>query len=132
MNLQRFIPILGLALALAGPAAAQSSPPPAALVRLHDALHLTPDQEPAWGAYAAAITPNATAQARHRQAEQLMPQLPTPRRIALIEATMATDQADFKLQGLAVIHFYDQLTPAQQRLFDSETLRPGGGSRPPG
>ncbi|QUD88924.1 Spy/CpxP family protein refolding chaperone [Phenylobacterium montanum] len=134
MILQRLISGLGLLLLLAGPAAAQSESaqpaPPAALIRLHDALGLTPDQEPAWRTYAAAITPSAAAQARHQQAAELMPRLPTPRRIALIEATMAADQADFRLQGLAVVHFYDLLSPAQQRIFDNQTAAPASESRP--
>lgn len=61
-----------------------------------------------------------------------MPRLPTPRRIALIEATMAADQADFRLQGLAVVHFYDLLSPAQQRIFDNQTAAPASESRPLG
>ena len=89
---------------------------------LHSALALTPDQEPAWQAYQQALAPNATAQGRHRSAEMLMPTLTTPRRIDLIEANM---QADFDLmhrQGEATKAFYDALSPAQQRVFDTETL----------
>ena len=60
----------------------------------------------------------------------MMPNVPAPRRIALMEATMAADLADFRKQGAAVTAFYDQLTPAQQRIFDRETLPPAGASRP--
>ena len=124
-------PVIGLCLGLllTLPAIAET-PPPATpgLMRLHDALHLTADQEPAWTAYTAAISLNATAQRRHQATEQLLPQLTTPRRIALIEATMDADRADLHRQGLAVTKFYNQLTPGQQRAFDTETLAPQGGS----
>jgi protein CpxP len=124
--LQRLMTAAAFAFIFAGAAAAQ--PASLQLARLHDALRLTSDQEPAWRAYAAAIAPGPAAEARHRQAEQLLPELPTPRRIALIEATMAADQADFHRQGLAVTRFYEQLSPAQQRIFDGETLaKPGQG-----
>ena len=89
---------------------------------LHSALHLTPDQEPAWQAYQQALEPDVQAQSRRRAAEMLMPTLSTPRRIDLIEANL---QADFDLmhrQGNATKHFYDALSPAQQRVFDIQTV----------
>jgi hypothetical protein len=52
----------------------------------------------------------------------MLPLLPTPRRIALIEATMTQDDADFRRQGAAVNAFYAKLTPEQQRTFDRDTL----------
>lgn len=116
--------VLGLsaALALAGGALAQSSS--AGLIQLHDDLKLTPDQEPAWKDYTTAIAPSAQARTRHQAATQLIPQLPTPRRIALIEATMAANNADFHRQGEAVNRFYDRLSPNQQMIFDRDTLGP--------
>jgi hypothetical protein len=92
------------------------------LTRLHDALHLTGPQEPSWTVYKRAIAPNADVEARHKATDDMLPSLPTPRRIALIAATMAADEADFRRQGAAVTAFYDQLTPAQRRTFDAETL----------
>jgi hypothetical protein len=92
------------------------------LIRLHEALGVTPAQEGAWRDYTIAIAPSAEAEDRHRAMEQLLPQLPTPRRIALIEANMERDMADFHRQGAAVIAFYQQLTPDQQRIFDAQTL----------
>jgi hypothetical protein len=92
------------------------------LIRLHDDLHLSEAQETAWTQYVRAIAPNPASQARHRAAEELMPSVPTPRRIALMEAAMADDTADFRRQGAAVVAFYNQLTPEQQRTFDRDTV----------
>jgi len=52
-------------------------------------------------------------------------QLKTPRRIALIDATMDQDVADFRRKGEAVTAFYARLTPDQQVIFDRETLSQG-------
>lgn len=111
---------LGLTLAQAGGAAAQQAPQ--RLSQLHDALHLTADQEAAWRAYAAAVTPDPMAQARHQATEKMIPGLTTPRRIALIDATMAQDIDEFRRQGQAVDAFYARLTPDQQKTFDRETV----------
>ena len=125
---------LSVTLLLVGGAAAQSSSlaSSAGLIQLHDDLKLTPDQEPAWRDYTAAIAPTAQARTRHQAATQLIPQLPTPRRIALIEATMNADNADFHRQGEAVDRFYDRLSPNQQMIFDRDTLGPTPGGGDPG
>ena len=115
--------ILGICLVVAAPPAlAAEQAVSAELIRLHDDLRLTPAQESAWGDYTRSITPNPQAEARHRAAVELMPSVPAPRRIALMEATMASDLADFRRQGQAVVAFYDQLDPDQQRIFDRETM----------
>ncbi len=129
---------MALTLALATGAAAQQRT--ANNVELHDALRLTPVQEDAWRAYQAAITPDPQAQQRHRAADMLLPQLTTPRRVALIEATAQADAADLHRQGEAVKAFYAGLTPDQQRTFDRLTADlaqarqsdTAGGGRPPG
>ncbi len=109
-------------LVLGSGAAAQPPAPTARLIELHDALRLSPDQEPAWNDYAAAIAPSPEAIARRQATEQLLPLLPTPRRIALIDATLTRDLADFRRQGAAAKGFYDRLTPDQQMIFDRQTL----------
>jgi hypothetical protein len=123
--------ILALSLALmAAPAAAQPSSAPAVspeLIRLHDDLKLSPAQEASWGAYTRAIAPSAAVDGRRRETDRMLPGLTTPRRIALIAANMAADEADFRKLGAAVTAFYGQLTPAQQKTFDDETL-PGRGT----
>lgn len=123
---------LGLCLVAGGAAAAPAaSPAPeqavnADLIRLHDDLHLTDQQEAAWRDYTTAIAPTPQMAARRRATQDLMPAVPTPRRIALIEAAMAQDAADFRRQGQAVVAFYGQLTPEQQATFDRETLPQAG------
>ena len=92
------------------------------LSTLHDALHLTAQQEDAWRAYRAAITPDPQAEARHRQAGLMLANLPTPRRVDLIDAEMQEDLATLRRQGQAVKSFYAVLTPAQQHTFDQQTL----------
>lgn len=121
--------ILGLVLAQPGVAATQQAIP-AELARLHEDLNLNAGQEPAWQAYAQAITPSADALDRHRAAEQLLPLEPTPRRIALLSANIAADQAEFRRQSQAVMAFYNQLSPEQQRVFDRETAPQSGNPGP--
>ena len=117
---------LGLALALAlatGIGATEASAQSRAVSsgELHDALLLAPAQEDAWRAYQAAIAPNAELQQRHQATQMLLPQLTTPRRVALIEATAQADTADLHRQGEAVKAFYAGLSPEQQRTFDRLT-----------
>lgn len=116
--------VLGLALCAGAmsPAQAQSTAPPR-LNQLHDALRLSAAQEDAWRAYAAALQPPPGAQARHQQMQAMMPRLTTPRRIALLDATMQQDVVDMRRQGQAVIAFYNALTPDQQAVFDRQTLQ---------
>ena len=100
------------------------------LIRLHDDLQLSDSQEHAWHDYTVAIAPNPQTQARHQATSELLPLVPTPRRIALIEATMAQDDLDFRKQGAAVNAFYGKLTLEQQKVFDRDTLPSGSDPRP--
>jgi hypothetical protein len=117
----------GLAISASGAAAAPARPPErppavsADLLRLHDDLQLSEGQEAGWRDYTQAIAPDPQVEARHRATADLLPAVPTPRRIALMQATMESDAADFRRHATAVIAFYNQLTPAQQRTFDQET-----------
>lgn len=118
---------LGICLAaLVGGAAnmatAANEPVSPELIRLHDDLRLTPAQDGAWHDYLMAIAPDPQAEARHRATQDLLPLVPTPRRIALIEATIQQDELDFRRQGEAVKAFYAKLTPEQQKVFDRDTL----------
>jgi len=110
---------LGLAAALAGGVHAQT----AQLSSLHDALHLTAAQEDGWRAYVAAISPDPSADARHRETARMMPTLSTPRRVDLINAEVDEDAALVHRQGAAVKVFYASLTPAQQHAFDRQTVQ---------
>ena len=118
--------VLALALAAAMAAGAARAQAPDALIRLHDALHLKPDQEAAWRDYAAAVTPSPDALARHRSAQEMMPRLTTPRRVALMDSVMAADLADVRRAGQGVLAFYATLTPSQKLTFDVQTARPAG------
>jgi protein CpxP len=112
----------------APPALAQSARSPSA-AELHDALNLTPAEEPAWDAYRAAVAPDPTMTARRKAAEALLPTVPTPRRVALIDAQMQADLDAFRRQGQAVKTFYAALDPVQKRVFDAQTA-PRPGARP--
>ncbi|HEV7383245.1 MAG TPA: Spy/CpxP family protein refolding chaperone [Phenylobacterium sp.] len=123
--------VLSFCVAMAvGGAARAAEAVSAELIRLHDDLKLSDNQETAWRDYATAVAPDPQQAARHRATTELLPMVPTPRRIALIEATMAQDAIDFKRQSAAVIAFYGKLTPAQQRIFDQDTLPSGSDQRP--
>ena len=111
--------------ALAPAASAQSRPS-----LLHDALRLSPVQEPAWRAFLAASQPGPQQQAQAQAAARLAPTLPTPRRLALIRSQMQADLAAFDRTAQAVQAFYGQLTPEQQAAFDRETrAEPRDGAR---
>jgi periplasmic protein CpxP/Spy len=109
---------LGLVLAAAASAQQPASSNP---TKLHDDLRLTSGQEGAWQQYLRALDDGGQMQARRQAAEQLMPQIPTPRRLALMDATMADELAAFRRQREAVEAFYNRLTPDQQRTFDRDT-----------
>lgn len=111
---------LCLGLALSGAAAAQPQASTTS-TKLHDDLRLTTGQESAWQQYLRALDEGGQMQARRQAAEQLLPQIPTPRRLALMDATMADELADFRRQRTAVEAFYSHLTPDQQRTFDRDT-----------
>jgi hypothetical protein len=125
--------LLALGVLLSAPAAAAQSTPDRGraddLARLHDALQLNPGQESAWREFTATVQTPPQGEQRRRAAEQLMPNLPTPRRLALMQATLAADQTDLQRTGAAVLRFYDQLSPGQQQTFDKETLPAAGFDR---
>jgi hypothetical protein len=106
---------------------AQPSGYPPQLAALHDGLHLSAAQEDGWRAYVAAIAPDPAADARHRETSRMMPSLPTPRRVDLINAEVDAEAAMVHRQGNAVKAFYASLTPDQQRTFDRQTAIQSGG-----
>lgn len=123
--------VLGFCFAMAAGGATQAAQAVSAdLIRLHDDLRLSDSQEAAWREYTTAIAPDPQTLARHRATQELLPLVPTPRRIALIEATMAQDELDFRRQGAAVNAFYGKLTPEQQKMFDRDTLPSTSDQRP--
>ena len=103
-------------------ASAQPRGAPPALQRLHDALHLTADQQGAWKAFTAQAGPDPEAEAQSRAAEQMMPKLHAPQRVDLSIAAMRAQLEAMERRGKALKAFYAALTPAQQTIFDRETL----------
>jgi len=102
---------------------------------LHDALSLTPAQEMAWRSYRAALAPDPYSAARRKAAQALLPTVPTPQRIALVDAQMQADLDAIRKQGEAVKAFYAALDPVQKRVFDAQTAPkpnepPGSGPQP--
>ena len=116
----RVVVVLGFCLSLVASAAVAQNGQ-VKLGKLHGDLHLTAAQEAGWLDYAAAMASDAQAAARLDAAQQLLPQLTTPRRIALIDATRAQEEADFHRRGKVVLAFYGTLSVDQQHTFDRET-----------
>ena len=124
MNVSRFCALVAAAMLLSLGSAAWAQGPD--LSRLHDALHLTPDQEPAWRAFASASMPSAQDEARERSAQTMMATLRAPQRVDLATANLEADLDALKSRGAALKDFYGRLSPAQQLIFDRETLPRSG------
>jgi hypothetical protein len=91
---------------------------------LHDALHLSEQQETAWRAYSGQLALAAQARVRQQAAQRMMPSLDAPRRMDLIEAEMQQELVDLHSRAQALRSFYALLTPAQRQIFDQRTLPP--------
>jgi protein CpxP len=119
----------------AAPDAAQrhwQRPDPAQMAEKHaqhlrDALQLRPDQEPALRALISASTPPAGLRDRARGERGERSNLTTPQRLDRMQARMAERQQHFAQRADATRRFYAQLSPTQQRAFD--TLHEGHGHR---
>jgi hypothetical protein len=97
--------------------------------KLHDALKLSPQQEPAWNSFAASMKPAERGQHPDRAA---WASLSAPQRMEkMIELhKQRTTMMESRLAALNT--FYGTLTPEQKKVFDQQTLRgPGfhGGHR---
>lgn len=98
--------------------------PAARADHLRTLLQLRPDQEPALKAFLDATKPPERDGAQRPDGQPPKP-LTTPERLDLQAKRMAEHQAVFQKHAAATRAFYGQLTPGQQKVFD--TLRPGGG-----
>lgn len=87
-------------------------------------LAITPAQEGAWTAWTAAMQPPADWK-RPDRAE--MEKLSTPERIDRMRAMRAERSAMMDKHADATKTFYAALTPEQKKVFDTQTLRHGGG-----
>ena len=90
-------------------------------------LKITPAQEGAWGAWAAAIKPAGARPQRPDRAE--FERLSTPERIDRMRAMRATRQAEMDKRFDATKAFYAQLNPEQRKVFDQESMKMLGGGR---
>lgn len=94
------------------------------MTELKGKLKLTAAQENAWNTYSAAMQPPAR-DGRHRMDREAMAKLTTPERIDRMQIMQTERQAAMRERGDAIKAFYAQLTPEQQKTFDTETLRHG-------
>ena len=90
---------------------------------LHDILNIRPDQDAAFQAMVASMTP----QDHHGMGGDMghehedMDHLTTPQRLDRMAAKLAERQAEFQRHADAVRAFYAVLSPDQQRAFDALT-----------
>ena len=89
-------------------------------------LKLTPAQEGAWNQFSAAMQPPAP-DARGPASRADFARLSTPERIDLMQKRADERHARMKQRGDATKAFYAQLTPEQQKSFDSRAQRAGRG-----
>jgi periplasmic protein CpxP/Spy len=140
MNLRRwpfpFAAVASAALAYGAPALAQPNVPPSSPQpgysgapaqptpadqsdRLRQGLRLRPDQEGALQAFVAAMRPAPGETERLRDQAKLEGSLPTPQRLDAMVARMDRMRATVMTRVRATKTFYSQLTPEQQRSFDT-------------
>lgn len=89
--------------------------------QLHDKLKLNANQESAWNTYLQAITPQPPQGQRPDRAQ--IESMTTPQRMEQHLARMKEHEAKLSQRLEATKVFYGQLTPEQQKVFDTETAR---------
>jgi len=144
----KFAPVAAAVLALAGLVAQAQTPPPAAAgsappSRMQDGrmeqhmqdrmqrrmegfkkiLQITPAQESAWNAWAAAMKPSAQALQERRQMRQDLAKMNTPERIDRIRQLRTQRDAAMDKRFDATKTLYAQLTPPQQKAFDEVSMK---------
>ncbi|HZC15941.1 MAG TPA: Spy/CpxP family protein refolding chaperone [Caulobacteraceae bacterium] len=95
---------------------------------LHAILNLRPDQEAAFQAFQAAMTPRPSQRHEHKDRGAL-DAMTTPQRLDRMADRMAKRQAEFQRRADAIKIFYAALSPDQQRAFDAVPLIVGGHRR---
>lgn len=95
-------------------------------------LKLTPEQQPAWNAFVAAMKPDANAMAQHPSREEL-DKLTTPERIDKMRALRDQQHKDMLAamdkRDQATKTFYATLNAEQKKTFDAQHMRMGGHDR---
>jgi hypothetical protein len=94
------------------------------LADLKAKLQIHAAQETAWNAWVAALQPTARGERPDRDQIAAMT---TPQRIDYMRARRAERAAVADQRGEVTKSFYGVLSPAQQKVFDTETLRKGKG-----
>lgn len=90
-------------------------------------LQITPAQEGAWNAWAAAMKPSPQAMQQRRANREELARLTTPERLDRMRQMRAQRSAEMDKRADATKTFYAQLTPPQQKAFDEVSLRFMGG-----
>lgn len=102
----------------------------ARMAELKAKLNLTAAQEGAWNDYVAAMQPPANRMRMGRDERQKMHEemqaMTTPQRLDRMAAMKAERDAHMHQREQATRNFYDALTPAQQKVFDANTLMGAG------
>ncbi len=99
---------------------------------LRTQLRLRPDQGPALHAFVQAIQPPRDLQQRMQQDQMAARTMTTPQRMDLMIANMDEMRRLMVARAAATKQFYAQLTPDQQRRFDSIGEEGGQGMAPDG
>ena len=90
-------------------------------------LQITPAQDGAFNAWAAAMMPSPQAMQQRRALHEEMSKLTTPERIDRMRQLRTERNAAMDKRLDATKTFYAQLTPPQQKAFDEVSLRFLGG-----
>ncbi len=96
---------------------------------LKEKLKLAPQQEAAWNELAASLQPTEGPAMQRKSMRGEPDQMTTVERIERMQAMAEARHARMAERAEAVKAFYSQLTPEQQKVFDSEALATGGHDR---
>jgi protein CpxP len=92
---------------------------------LQAVLNLRPDQEAAFQAFQAAMTPPPGQHHEHMD-HAAAAAMTTPQRLDRMADRMARREAEFRRRAEAIKSFYAALSPEQQRAFDAVPMMQGG------
>lgn len=94
------------------------------LAQMKNKLHLTTAQTPAWEAFSKTINTMPERMGDMRESS-VMEKMTTPERLekmgAMHEVHMTAMQSHMKERHEAVLTFYNQLNPDQQKIFDAQS-----------
>lgn len=91
--------------------------------QLKQKLELSAAQEPAWNTFITTMQPGERPARLDRLSREDMQKLTTPERIERMRAQRTQRQAQMDKRTDAVLAFYAELNPAQQKTFDAQTAR---------